>query len=99
MAFVVNDRWRVVECAHGIQWILQYRSSAETYATSRWTGRSFCRTRDALICCCKEYVGAIDPAAAAVLAALPERIEAASIIDELGVENDVLNRHQIGAAP
>jgi hypothetical protein len=97
VAFVVNDRWRVVECAHGIQWILQYRSSAETYATSRWTGRSFCRTREALLRCCREH--AIDQTAGAFLTALPERIEAASIIDELGVENDVLNRHQIGAAP
>jgi hypothetical protein len=33
----LNPRWRVIECPAGIQWILQYRSSAETYATSRWT--------------------------------------------------------------
>jgi hypothetical protein len=72
---VLNGRWRVVECAHGIQWILQYRSSAETYATSRWTGRSFCRTREALLRCCREHAGAIDPAAAAILGALPARTE------------------------
>jgi hypothetical protein len=72
---VLNDRWRVVECAHGIQWILQYRSSAKTYATSRWTGRSFCRTREALLRCCREHAGTIDPAAAAILGALPARIE------------------------
>jgi len=36
----LNSRWRVIECRHLIQWILQYRASAETYATSRWVGRT-----------------------------------------------------------
>ena len=40
-----------------------------------WRGRSYCRTRDALIRCCGAYSGEIDPAAAAALQALPERIE------------------------
>jgi hypothetical protein len=44
----LNFRWRVIECAHGIQWILQRRASAETYATSRWVGRSYCLGRPKL---------------------------------------------------
>jgi len=72
----LNLRWRVIECQHRIQWILQYRASAETYPTSSWKGRSFCRTREALVRCCREHAGVIDPSAAAVLAALPERIDA-----------------------
>lgn len=71
----LNARWRVIECAHGIQWILQRRVSAETYATSRWAGRSYCRTSEALRRCSREHAGQIDPAAAAILAALPERFE------------------------
>ena len=70
----LNPRWRVIVCAQGIQWVLQYRASAETYATSRWQGRSFCRTSEALRRCSREHAGAVDPAAAAILAALPERI-------------------------
>jgi hypothetical protein len=41
----LNPRWRIIVCAQGVQWILQYRASAETYATSRWAGRSYCRRR------------------------------------------------------
>ena len=53
----LNTRWRVIECPDGIQWILQYRASAETYATAPWTGRSCCRIREALIRCISEYCG------------------------------------------
>jgi hypothetical protein len=74
----LNARWRVIACQRGIQWILQYRASAETYATPRWQGRSFCMTREALLRCCREHGGTIDPSAAAILVALPERIEAQS---------------------
>ena len=71
---VLNDRWRVIACAAGIQWILQCRRSAETCSTARWQGRSFCRTREALIRLCQpQNVGPIDPAAAAILAELPDR--------------------------
>jgi hypothetical protein len=70
----LNGRWRVIVCAQGIQWILQYRASAETYATSRWAGRSYCRTSEALRRCSREHAGSVNPEAAAILAALPERI-------------------------
>jgi hypothetical protein len=69
----LNDRWRVIECRDRQQWILQARNRAETVATDVWRGRSYCRTREALIRCCDRYAGALDPAALAALGALPER--------------------------
>jgi hypothetical protein len=71
----LNARWRVIACRDGIQWILQYRNRAETVSRSDWRGRSYCRTREALILCCDRYCGEIDPLAAATLQTLPERID------------------------
>jgi hypothetical protein len=71
----LNDNWRVIVCAAGIQWILQ-RRSGKRHGRARWEGRSFCRTREALIRVSREHAGAVDPAAAAILAALPDRVEA-----------------------
>jgi hypothetical protein len=68
----LNDRWRVVECAGGIQWILQ-RRAGERHGTARWDDRSYCRTKEALIRCCRASVGEIEPGAATALATLPER--------------------------
>ena len=65
---------RVIECSHGIQWILQYRGRTETMATSRWRGRSYCRTLEALIGCCHAHAGEIEPSASIILAELPARI-------------------------
>jgi hypothetical protein len=82
----LNPRWRVIECQHRIQWILQYRASAETYPTSNWKGRSYCRTKETLLRCCREHAATIDPSATAVLAALPEHIDApSSHLTEAGV--------------
>jgi hypothetical protein len=71
----LNASWRVIECPGGIQWILQRRGSPERARRNDWRGRSYCRTREALISCTRAYCGAIDPAAAAVLAGLPTRVE------------------------
>jgi hypothetical protein len=71
---VLNSGWRVIECRHGIQWILQRRNRAETVARHVWRGQSYCRTKEALIRCCDEHAGQIDPAARMTLEALPERI-------------------------
>ena len=71
---VLTSRWRVIECSHGIQWILQFRGRIETMAMSRWRGRSYCHTRDALIRCCHAHAGQIEPSARNVLAELPARI-------------------------
>jgi hypothetical protein len=72
---ILNGGWRVIECRHGIQWILQYRNRAETVARHVWRGRSYCRTKEALIRCCDKHAGRIDPAARTTLGALPERID------------------------
>jgi hypothetical protein len=76
---VLNHKWRVIRCRDGLQWILQSRDSL-TAAKGIWRGRSYCRTRDALIRCTREYAGAIDKAAAAVLAALPDWIEPPNLL-------------------
>jgi hypothetical protein len=66
----LNERWRVIECAAGIQWILQHRAG-ERHGTARWDDRSYCRTREALIRCCRASAGEIEPAACTTLAAYP----------------------------
>jgi hypothetical protein len=78
----LNDRFRVIVCRDGIQWILQRRDRPgrpERHARSDWRGRSYCRTREALIGCCGAHAGEIGPAAIVVLSALPEQIESPSI--------------------
>jgi hypothetical protein len=62
-----------VECAAGIQWILQ-RRAGERHGVPRWDDRSYCRTKEALIRCCRASAGETDPAAWVTLAALPERV-------------------------
>jgi hypothetical protein len=72
---VLNDRWRVIRCRDGLQWIIQYRSSASgTYAGARWASRSHLRTREALIRVCAALTGPIGPATLATLHSLPPRI-------------------------
>ena|SRR5437868_1950169 len=72
---MLSPNWRVIRCADGLQWILQRRGSPEKPRRDDWRGRSYCRTRDALIRCAREYSGTIEPTALAVLTALPARIE------------------------
>jgi hypothetical protein len=71
----LNDAWRVIECRDGIQWILQRRFRAETADKPPWTGRSYCRTSQALRRCTSQHAGDIDPTAVAILAALPKWID------------------------
>ena len=75
----LNARWRVIRCRSDIQWILQYRASAETYSREVWPGRSYCQTREALIRCCNAHAGTIDAAAAAAMMALPETCKAEGV--------------------
>jgi hypothetical protein len=70
----LNDNWRVILCAAGIQWVLQ-RRTGERHGRARWEGRSYCRTGEALKRLSRRHAGAIDPAAADILASLPERID------------------------
>jgi hypothetical protein len=71
---VLNSGWRVIECRHGVQWVLQHRNRAVTVARHVWRSRSCCRTKAVLIRCCDEHAGQIDPAARMTLVALPDRI-------------------------
>jgi hypothetical protein len=68
----LNDSWRVISCRDGIQWILQYRNRSQTVARDAWRGRSYCRTREALIRVCDIHAGLIRYDARVVLAGLSE---------------------------
>ena len=72
---VLNRKWRIVQCRDGIQWILQSRDSL-TALTGIWRSRSYCRTKEALLRVSAAHAGEIAPTAAAVLARLPDWIEA-----------------------
>jgi hypothetical protein len=71
----LNPNWRIIECRDRIQWILQRRGSPKMSRRNDWRGRSYCRTSEALRRCTREYAGAIDSTAAAILAALPPLID------------------------
>ena len=71
-ALYLNPTWRVIVCRDGIQWILQRRHGPERPAGARWEGRAYCRTREALVLCCRAYSDPIsDPDAIATIEALP----------------------------
>jgi hypothetical protein len=89
---MLNSNWRVIRCPDGLQWILQRRGSPGSTRANDWRGRSYCRTRDALIRCAREYSGTIDPDAFAVLVTLPARIES-----NVGV--DIPSTARIGRRP
>src|SRR6516162_7754789 len=67
----LNEKWRVVECRAGIQWILQRRKSASD--GGGWSSRSFCR--EAIRRLAREHAKPIDPEALVALDRLPECIE------------------------
>lgn len=39
---VASDRWRVIQCRNGIQWLLQF-TAGERHGQKRWQSRSFYR--------------------------------------------------------
>jgi hypothetical protein len=57
----LNERWRVIN--DPLQWTLQRKKGTPRKKNSGWTGRSFCRTREALLRCVREYCGEVDPPA------------------------------------
>ena len=75
---VLNDKWRVIRCRDGSQWILQSRDSLKAIGDV-WRARSYCRTKEALLRVCAAHAGPVDPTAASVLAALPDWIEAPNL--------------------
>lgn len=67
-----KDRWRVILCKHGLQFIVQKRS-AKTPNAGVWVGKSHCTTRVGLIDVCS-HLGLLEDAhTEAVLHALPDR--------------------------
>jgi hypothetical protein len=67
---LLNARWRVID--EPLQWILQRKKGNPRKKSSGWRGRSFCRTREALLRCVREYCSDVDPAALAKLKGLPD---------------------------
>ena len=65
----LNEGWRVSE--DDLQWILQRRCSKPAQK-AKWTGRSFCRTRAALLRCVRDYYGVVCAEALNRLEALSE---------------------------
>ena len=71
---ILNRRWRVIRCRHGIQWVLQHRHGPEMGLTAIWDSRSYCQTREALTRCSREHAGDIAGDALVILLRLPARI-------------------------
>jgi hypothetical protein len=72
---VLNGKWRVIQCRDGLQWILQSRDTLRALHTAVWRGRSYCRSKEALLRVSAAHAGAIDPIAAAIMAAMTGPLE------------------------
>lgn len=70
-------RRRVIVYKDAIQWILQARRG-QRHGQPRWEALQYCRTRDALIRLSHTFCSRIDPAALAILLALPDQIGGAA---------------------
>jgi hypothetical protein len=66
----LNANWRVVD--DPLQWILQRKKGNPRKKNYGWRNRSFCRTREGLLGCVREYCGDVDAGAQAQLEALPD---------------------------
>ena len=66
----LNAGWRVVE--DDLQFILEHRKGTARSKATGWRGRAFCRTREALLRCIREYCGPVDEDALQQVRALPE---------------------------
>ena len=67
-----GERWRVIICRSGLQFILQKRST-KTPNKGIWIGQSYCTTKDGLFGVCSHRRLLSDPNTEAVLTGLPER--------------------------
>ena len=70
------DKWRVILCPAGLQWIVQ-RRDGERAGGTRWAGVGYRQTREALLRLCRGLDSPVDPSALLILAALPEHIAVA----------------------
>lgn len=67
----LNPDWRIVE--DDLQYILQHRRGSVRSKATGWLSRSFCRTREVLLRCIREYCGSIDGEALLQVSAMPEQ--------------------------
>ncbi len=65
----LNASWRIAD--DPLQWILQRRKGNTRSKNPGWAGRSYCRTRDALLRCIRQNCGQVSSEALAKLEALP----------------------------
>jgi hypothetical protein len=79
----LNKNWRVVD--DPLQWVLQRRKGNPRKKNSGWRDRSFCRTREGLSRCVRDYCGEIDAAAFAKINTLPDHYEDWRAIQNLDV--------------
>lgn len=68
---VIDEHRRVISSACGRQWIVQTRDGRKRSGEPRWTGRSYCVTREGLIGLYRRLCPTEDPAILDVLLRLP----------------------------
>ena len=66
-----KDRWRVILCSNGLQWIIQKKESSHA---GPWRAEKYVTSRSALIKACGTLGLLSDPATEAVLYALPDYV-------------------------
>jgi hypothetical protein len=69
-ATFLNNTWRVSE--DDLQWLLERKVGKPRAKSDGWAAVSFARTRAGLLRCIFENCGPVDPAALAIIRALPE---------------------------
>ena len=66
-----SDRWRVILCSQGLQWIIQKKESSHA---GPWRAEKYVTSRSALIKACGTLGLLSDPATEAVLYTLPKHV-------------------------
>ena len=69
----LSDKWRVILCPAGTQWIVQ-RRDGERAGGARWASVGYCQTREALLRLCRASCGPVSPSIREVLGSLPDHI-------------------------
>ena len=66
-----SDRWRVILCSQGLQWIIQKKESSHA---GPWRAKKYVTSRSALIKACGTLGLLCDPATEAVLYTFPDHV-------------------------
>jgi hypothetical protein len=66
----LSPTWRVVD--DDLQFILEHRKGTARFKATGWRARAFCRTREALLRCIREYCRPVDEESLQQVRALPE---------------------------